>query len=179
MKFKLLSIATLALTASFVLPKMQEEQEHFSSATLDLGVVVSDIEASAHFYGEILGLHEAKGFSVGEDLCRDAGLTAGKPLDIRVFTLGESASASKVKLMELKDTESKASDNRFVHSQLGLSYMTLMVSDMTAALARIEQAGLKPLADCPVPLGSGAGAPQLTLVRDPDGNLIELIGPLL
>ena len=47
-----------------------------------------------------------------------------------------------------------------------------------AALKRLDKAGVKPVAKGPVPLP--AGLPQgvfLTVVQDPDGNLVELVGP--
>ena len=36
---------------------------------------------------------------------------------------------------------------------------------------------MKPLAKTPVLIGEDPAGAYLTLVRDPDGNLIELIGP--
>jgi hypothetical protein len=45
-------------------------------------------------------------------------------------------------------------------------------------LKRLEKAGVKPLAKGPValpePLPQGI---YLTVVRDPDGNIVELVGP--
>ncbi|MFT7670676.1 MAG: lactoylglutathione lyase [Planctomycetota bacterium] len=176
---KLITLATLALTALCISPSSQDAKLTFSKASLDFGIVVSDIEASAKFYSEVLGFREAQGFSVGADFCRDAGLTDGKPLDIRVFVLGEGADGTKVKLMQVEGVKPKESDNAFVESQFGMSYMTIFVSDMTQSLAVLKKAGVATLAKSPVPIGEGEAAPQLTLVRDPDGNLIELIGPLL
>ena len=45
-------------------------------------------------------------------------------------------------------------------------------------MARLEKAGVKPLAKGPVALRSPL--PEgvfLSVVRDPDGNLVELVGP--
>ena len=154
-----------------------EKSSDFAASTIDLGVVVSDLDASAKFYKDVIGFTEAPSFSVPADFCADAGLTDSKQLDIRVFVLGDSASATKLKLMELPNVASKKSDNRFIHSQLGYSYLTIYVADSSAVQARLKQAGVRPLAKGPVPLP--AGLPEgmsLTVVRDPDGNLIELIG---
>jgi len=81
-----------------------------------------------------------------------------------------------VKPMELPDVEPKPSDNAFIHSQLGFRYLTIGVRDIDAALERLRAAGGKPLAKGPVRLGERPESEYLVLVRDPDGNLIELIG---
>lgn len=166
------------LIGSIVTTGAAEKSGEFASTTIDLGMVVSDLEASAKFYKEVIGFTEAPGFSVPADFCADAGLTDAKQLDIRVFVLGDSSSATKLKLMELPDVASKKSDNRFIHSQLGYSYLTIYVADADAAQSRLKKAGIRPLAKGPVPLPAGLPAGMtLAVVRDPDGNLIELIGP--
>ena len=55
-----------------------------------------------------------------------------------------------------------------------------MVSDTTAVLERLAKLGVKPIAKSPVALPASLVPPGdqfLTVVRDPDGNLVELIGP--
>lgn len=154
-------------------------QSEFSSATIDIGMLVSDVEQSALFYTNTIGMSELPGFSVDADFCLDAGLTNSQPLEIRVFQIGAGETATKLKLMSVAGVKTKPSDNTFVHSQLGLSYLTVYVTDMSAALARLEATGVKPLAKGPVAIGEDPMGPALTLVRDPDGNLVELIGPTL
>ncbi len=60
----------------------QEPKAEFSRTTIDLGVVVSDLEESAKFYTEAIGFTEAPGFAVPADFCTKAGLTDGHPLRI-------------------------------------------------------------------------------------------------
>jgi len=147
----------------------------FTSTTIDVGVVVSDLERSVAFYTGALGFTELPGFTVDADFCTDAGLSDHQPLVIRVLALGPDTGATRLKLMAVPGVESKPSDNAFVHSQLGYSYLTVHVTDMDAALERLARSGGKPLAKGPVPARGGEIA--LSLVRDPDGNLIELLGP--
>jgi predicted enzyme related to lactoylglutathione lyase len=66
-------------------------------------------------------------------------------------------------------------DQQYIHSTLGVRYLTLFVKDMNAALERIKKAGVKLEGETPVELGGGN---SLTVVRDPDGNFFELIGPM-
>jgi lactoylglutathione lyase len=150
----------------------------FSRGTIDLGVVTSDVDQAVKFYTEAIGFKETQGFSVDGKLCADAGLTDQKSLDIRVLVLEDNPSATRLKLMSLPGVKSQTSDNSFIHSQLGFSYMTIYVTDGDAALDRLKRAGVKPLSKGPVKLPDALGANMtLSVVRDPDGNLIELIGP--
>jgi len=150
----------------------------FTRSTIDLGCVVSDLDASVRFYTEGIGFREAKAFDVPASLATAAGLTDGKPLTIRVLVLGEGDAATKLKLMQVAGTAPRTGDTEFIHSHTGFRYLTIFVADTKAAIARLEKLGVKPLAQSPVTLpDSLAPGLSLTCVRDPDGNLVELIGP--
>ena len=156
------------------------EAKEFSRATIDLGVVVGDIDKAVEFYTTAIGFKENPGFGVPGPFSADAGLTDGAPLDIKVLTLGDDASATKIKLMQVEGTKKPAakSDNQYIHSQLGFSYLTIYVTDMNASVARLEKAGVKPIAKTPIAIPADiADGMYLTIIRDPDGNLIELVGP--
>ncbi|MGD9720960.1 MAG: VOC family protein [Pirellulales bacterium] len=167
-----ITLAALAAHGSAAEPAGQ-----FARSTIDLGVLVSDLPKSVKFYTEAIGFGEAPSFSVAADYAADAGLTDHKPLEIRVLVLGNDESATKLKLMSVPGA-SKKNDNGFIHSELGYRYLTIFVADADAAHARLKKAGVKPLAKGPLPLPAGFPAGMsLAVVRDPDGNLIELIGP--
>ena len=169
---------TAMLTRAFTLAEEKKAAKAFERQTIDLGVVVSNVDKAVSFYKEAIGFEELKGFSVPGDFCADAGLTSGKPLDIRVLALGDSESATKLKLMTVADVSTKKTDNDYIHSQYGFRYITIFVTDMNAAMARLDKAGIKPLGKSPVALPKGF--PEgvfLTCVRDPDGNIVELVGP--
>ena len=154
------------------------EPAAFPRTTIDLGCVVTDLEKSVRFYTEGIGFRELKGFEVPADLARDAGLTDSRPLAIRVLVLGDDETATKLKLMQVAGTLPRTGDNEFIHSHAGFRYLTVIVADTDAALARLEKLGVKPIAKSPVSLpDSLAPGMHLTCVRDPDGNVVELIGP--
>jgi catechol 2,3-dioxygenase-like lactoylglutathione lyase family enzyme len=162
----------LAVTAA------DSAKSEFARGTIDLGVVTSDVDRAVKFYTEAIGFKEMPGFSVDADFCAKAGLTDHHKLDIRVLQLEDGPNATKLKLMSLPGVKSKPSDNSFIHSQLGYSYLTIYVTDGKAALARLKKAGIKPVGG-PVPIPADLNIDAaLTVVRDPDGNLIELIGPV-
>jgi catechol 2,3-dioxygenase-like lactoylglutathione lyase family enzyme len=154
------------------------EPGNFPSATIDLGTVVSDLPKSVRFYTEGIGLRELKGFDVSADVAAAAGLTDSKPLSIRVLVLGEGPEATKLKLMQVAGTSPRTGDTDFIHSHTGFRYLTISVSDTTATLERLAKLGVKPLAKSPVALPESlAPGMYLTCVRDPDGNIVELLGP--
>ena len=166
------------VASSLALPCIAEEPA-FTRSTIDLGCVVSDLDKSVHFYTEGIGFKELKGFEVPAPLATDAGLTDGKTLQVRVLVLGEGESATKLKLMQIEGTTPRTGDTEFIHSHTGFRYLTIFVADTDAALVRLARLGVKPIAKSPVALSPSlapAGT-HLTCVRDPDGNLVELIGP--
>jgi catechol 2,3-dioxygenase-like lactoylglutathione lyase family enzyme len=155
------------------------EKSEFARGTIDIGVVVSDVDRAVKFYTEAIGFTETQGFSVDADFCSAAGLTEHKRLDIRVLVLDNGATATRLKLMQVPSASPKKNDNAFIHSQLGVRYLTIYVADGNRALARLGRAGVRPLAKGPVPLPADlTPGLALSVVRDPDGNMIELIGPV-
>jgi lactoylglutathione lyase len=170
------AIVFFATRVGAVDPKPTSE---FSQPTIDIGCFVSDPDKSVAFYTEAIGFQEVSPFSVPGDFCKAAGLTDGEPLEnIRVLVLGEGPGATRLKLSSIPQHTAKRADNSTVGAQYGFRYLTLRVTDQNAALARLEKAGVKPLREGPVALPKSlAEGVYLTIVADPDGNLIELVGP--
>ncbi len=172
---------TIAVALLFVAPVLADEPKksgEFASATIDLGVVVGDVEKSVKFYTEAIGFKEVKGFDVSGDYAKDVGLTDGKTLKVRVLVLGDGESATKLKLMEFTGSKPKKNDNEFISNEQGFRYLSIFVTDTSAAMKRLDKMGVKPIAKGtqPLPKGFPEGV-FLTIVRDPDGNMVELIGP--
>jgi catechol 2,3-dioxygenase-like lactoylglutathione lyase family enzyme len=177
MRLKLANVWLVAM-ALVAVSNLHGAEKEFSSATIDLGVVTSDVAKSVKFYTEAIGFKELKGFSVEAGYAKEVGLTDGHRLDIRVLALGDEPTATKLKLMSLPGVTSQRQDQRFIHSTLGYSYITIHITDTTAALDRLKKAGVKPVAKSPLPVPKEIAADVfLTIVRDPDGNFIELVGP--
>jgi len=171
----ILSTITVLLAISAA-PSAQAEEIGFTKTTIDFGVVVSDLEKSLKFYTEVVGFKRAGNFTVQPDTVNDAGLTMiSKPLTIEELTLGDDETATKLKLMQIPDPKQKKPANEYIHSSLGMSYMTVFVTDTKAALARAAKHNVKPLKKGPIAIGGGMVF--LTLLKDPDGNFIELVGP--
>lgn len=141
---------------------------------IDIGVVVTDAEKSVKFYTEALGFKELPGFEVPGDFSKDAGLTAGAALKVRVLALSTGEGATKLKIVEVVGTKIPKAATEVFESQTGFRYITIHVADTTAAVERLTKAGVKPFAKTPIGIPNDL---MLTCVRDPDGNIVELVGP--
>lgn len=146
----------------------------FTRSSIDFGIVCGDVKKSAAFYRDVVGLTELEGFDVDGDLGAKIGLTDKQPFHVHVLAASNSPEASKVKLMEFKDAPGAAVNNKFIHSSLGMSYSTIWIADINAALERIQKHKAKVVSDGAVDIGNGL---FLITVLDPDSNFIELVGP--
>ena len=146
----------------------------FARTTIDVGIVVSNVEKAAQFYKNVIGFSELSGFDVSKEMGGDAGLSDYKAFSVRVLVLADEPDATRIKIMEFPESPGKKVDNRFINSSLGFSYLTISVSNITATLERAKKAGVVPVKE---PYQLGTGNYYLSLVKDPDGNIIELLGP--
>jgi len=155
--------------------KGSEAPAEFSKGVIDIGIVVSDPARTAQFLTNAIGFTEVKGFSVTPLLGKRIGLVDGHPVDVRVFKLAEGEQATSIKVLSFPKAGGKKADQAFIHSTLGMRYVTLYVNDMSRALERLKAAKVKTLGETPLDLGGGT---YITVVRDPDDNFFELIGPM-
>lgn len=176
-KFNVIGLMALSMAACIFLigaSDTDKVNKEFTRTTIDLGIVVSDVEKSAKFYKNALGFTEVPGFDVSKEMAGDSGLADYHAFSVRVLVLGNQESATKIKIMEFSNAPGKKVDNRYIHSSLGYSYLTIFVSDTTAAVEQARRAGVHPVKE---PYQIGRGNFYLTLIKDPDGNIIELVGP--
>jgi lactoylglutathione lyase len=171
--FALLAAGALA-TAAPSLPAADAPGE-FSKGVIDLGLVVRDAGRTAQFLTNAIGFTEVKGFAVTPEMGRKIGLVDGHAVDVRVFTLTEGDLATRIKVLSFPNAKAKPADQKFIHSTLGLRYLTLYVKDMNRALERLKTAKAALLGETPLDLGGGN---FIAVCKDPDGNFFELIGPM-
>ena len=182
MTCKSLLLSTLLLLPAALFSKDGDAKPAgpFASQTIDLGVVVSDLGKSLAFYKGVVGFSEVEGFKVAGDFPKKVGLTDGAPLAIHVLVLGEDETATKLKVMQVKSAKpARVIKQKFIHTATGFSYLSIFVTDVDAVLERAKKAGHKPYAQSPQRLPEGL--PQdvcLLMLKDPDGNFVEIIGPL-
>jgi catechol 2,3-dioxygenase-like lactoylglutathione lyase family enzyme len=170
------STFTLLVLFAIACTGISHAQSEFSSTTIGIGVVVSDLEKSLDFYTDVIGLKKVGGFDVNEDFAKKSGLTGGLPMKVVTLKLEDEPEATQWKLMSFGK---KAPDPlpMYVQDITGMRYITINVTNLKPFLERINEHGIKLLGETPVPLGS-SGESHFVLVSDPDGILIELIGPM-
>ena len=149
-------------------------QADFEQSGISIGVIVSDLEASATFYKDVIGMREVEGFSVTGDVSKLTGLTGGIPFDVRVFKLEDSPTASQWKLMSFKK-EAAHPKQKFIQDDTGMQYITIFPKNMNDALERIKKNEIQLLGKTPTVLPNGK---TFILIQDPDGTFIELIGDM-
>ena len=168
-------IVSLLLSLSCCLSPLFGEPAKFAKGIVDVGMVAEDLERTVKFYTEVVGLKEVKGFEASAEKATQFGLTDNQPAKVRVLVLGDSPDSSRLKIMAFPKRPGAKPDQKFIHSTIGISYLTLRVADMDDALARLKKAKVKTLGKTPASLG---GKMRITVFHDPDGNFVELIGPV-
>ncbi|QDV29684.1 Glyoxalase-like domain protein [Planctopirus ephydatiae] len=173
--------AMLLSGISIAVAALQEEKSPetaFSSETIDVGLCVSNMQASIDFYTKAIGFQELPGFSVPADYAQEVGLSDGQVLDVKVLTLGTGPTATRLKLIQFPKVPGARVDQSYIQSTYGIRYLTIHVKDVNASLEKLKQHKVKPIASSPklLPAGFPEGV-GLCNLRDPDGNLVELVGP--
>ena len=164
----------LIIAITTILSSTSMAQSEFSSGLIGVGVVCKDIDKSLDFYLNVIGMTKVGEFDVDENFGKISGLTNGLAFHVDVLKLQDSPEANQWKLMSFKKEGSHPMP-KYIEDDTGIQYVTIMVNSLEPFLKRIKQHGVKLMGDTPVPLGE---TDHFVLVQDPDGTIIELIGPL-
>jgi lactoylglutathione lyase len=123
-----------------------------SKDSIDLGIVVKDVEGCLRFYGELLGLPRESDLPIpGGTMYR---FLAGTTL-IKLLHLGGGQPPSPPGLA----------------GALGYRYYTITVEDLDGTAAELEAKGV-PMVMRPRELLPGV---RVAMISDPDGNVVELL----
>lgn len=155
--------------------QMAQAQSEFSNPTIQIGVVVSDLEKSTDFYTQVIGMVKTDGFSVDGEFAKNSGLTAGEAFDVTVLKLQDSPFANEWKLMSFNRP---AGQNRPAHIEdaTGMRYITIFLHDLKPVVKRIRDNGIALLGETPVLMDDSR---YFVLIQDPDGIFVELIGAMV
>lgn len=164
-------VCILALT--LLISSKTRAQSEFSSGLIGVGVVVTDLEKSLDFYLNVIGMTKVGEFDVDAEFGKSSGLTGGVPFHVDILKLEDSEGANQWKIMSFGKGGSHPVP-KYIQDDTGPQYITLMVKSLDPFLKRIREHKVKFLGDTPIPLGED----HFVLVQDPDGIIIELIGPL-
>ncbi len=122
--------------------------------SIDLGIVVSDPEASLKFYRDTLGF----------DYQGEMPIPGGVMHRLLCGT-------SLIKLVSLSQAPPAAAAPGGIAGATGYRYWTISVSNLDALAATCEEAGYK-VAVSPREIRPGI---KIAMIEDPDGNWVELL----
>ena len=156
-----------------------KSKSEFSNVRIDVGLIVKDAEKSVKFYKEVIGMTQTNILNAPESLIADSGLSTPKKVKVYFMALdGADNKATQIKIMKWPGSPEKA-PNKYVDSSYGFSYITIFVKDADKVVANLKKHNIPILGKGPFDLGCIDFAPNyLIVIRDPDGNFIELIGPM-
>lgn len=166
--FKILTVFLFTLQSCSV-----QQPNEFARSGIAVGVIVEDLEKSLDFYINVIGMTKVREFVVDSVKAQRMGLSDGESFDIKVLKLINSEDASEWKIMSFSK-KSDTSKQEFLPQANGFRYVTIFVKSMTPVLDRIKKHGVKTLGKSPLMLDETR---MFVLIRDPDGNFVELIGP--
>ena len=169
---KVRALIVVAMSILLSLPAMS--QSEFSSGLIGVGVVTKNLEKSLDFYLNVIGMTKVGEFDVDGAFGTSSGLTDGLAFHVDVLKLQDSPDANQWKLMSFNKEGSHPMPT-YIHDDTGMQYITINVTSLEPFLKRIKKHKVKLLGDTPIPLGE---TDHFVLVQDPDGNIVELIGPL-
>ena len=127
-----------------------------------VGLCLRDLDRSRRFY-EALGFEEALDMAVPDDPMHRL-VQLEKPVGLRAvyLTLGSFV----LELLHFAEQAPPAREAR-VMNEVGLTHLSIGVEDLAAARATVDDNGGEVLADTDVGVA--------VMVRDPDGQLVELL----
>ncbi len=164
----------LIITVLTILSCKTMAQSEFSSGLIGVGLVTSDLQKSLDFYLKVIGMTKVSEFDVDGEFGKSSGLTDRLAFHVDVLKLQDSPDANQWKLMSFKKEGSHPMP-KYIEDDTGMQYITIHVHSLEPFLERIKKHKVKLLGDTPVPLNE---TDHFVLVQDPDGTIIELIGPL-
>lgn len=120
--------------------------------TLDVGIIVSDLDKAKTFYGDVLGFKPAAPIPLPDGTV------------ITRYTNGTSS-------IKLRAFPNAAAYPAPVRKAIGFRLITFFVDDFDGILTRVAAHG----APAPTPMDAGHDGIKFTFASDPDGNQIELV----
>jgi catechol 2,3-dioxygenase-like lactoylglutathione lyase family enzyme len=131
-----------------------------------VGISVADLQRSIRFYRDLLGMQVVQEVPFeGEKYDAILGLKGAKGR-IAILRLGNL----EVEFFEYQRPAGRPADPQRPVSDGGIAHFCVQVEDLAGMYARLQAAGV--VFHCP-PLRFGSES--ATYMRDPDGNVIELL----
>lgn len=134
-----------------------------------IGICVSALERSVHFYRDVLGFQELSRLQLkGPEPERLLNLKGGELQAVYLQRDG-----TRIELLHFPAVGCERGDTPRPMNRVGLTHLSLRVADLDAVIVAIEQAGGTTLAETRI--DNPAWGSKAVFVTDPDGLRIELL----
>jgi catechol 2,3-dioxygenase-like lactoylglutathione lyase family enzyme len=169
----LLTLGAVSLSLVIIFSGFKKDENPVT--TVDVGVIVSDLEKSLNFYTKVLGMEQTGTWQASKEMSTSLGINSGKAFNIIDLKLDCQGYVLKYKLNNtpgniLKDSTIKSESENYSFEKLGTRYLTINVKNVNPFIERIKRMNIKYKL---VTLPNGR---RVVLLHDPDGALLEIGG---
>ncbi len=134
--------------------------------SIDVGIVVQDLEVAEKFYGGVLGLPIVREVEITEEQARQAGCASGR-FEFKAFQAGE------VQLKVVQADSNPPAGGGIVDKSTGYRYLTFTVESVQEAREALAAAGVTLMGK----ITEVVPGRFIIFFQDPDGNMLECVGP--
>ena len=139
-------------------------------APLEIGVPVIDLERMVRFYSEALGCTEVRRADIPAELSRNIRVHPDGYVNVWLqFPGGEV-----IKLVSPPTNPEQAPTPEFTGTRTGIAYFTIYCDDIANAISNAESCGAEMISERALTEGE---AVKLAFLKDPEGNVFELVQP--
>ena len=136
-----------------------------------VGIQVADLERSAHFYGEVLGLELVARWVRDQEYIQELVGYPGVELNVAVFRLPNSDGF--LEILEYRNVDKTPIDPATANP--GTAHFCLYVEDIEAVYERLIAGGARSVSEVKSPnIGPNKGGKAVYMI-DPDGIRFELV----
>lgn len=134
-----------------------------------VGIVVTDADMSARFYGDYFGFETlADGVEEGEALSRQLAITG---VSVRTVKMRPPGGGALLELLQFRSPRAAARDPRPL-AAIGLTHIALTVADADAVYTRLRDGGFVVRS---APTTSADGKVEMFFCADPNGVQLEIV----
>ena len=134
--------------------------------SVDIGIVVKDLEKASHFYGDILGLPIVREVEITADKAIQAGCASGR-FQFKAFQAG----GVQLKVAQADSNPNNGSGK--IDDSTGFRYITFTVDSVEETFNHLKEAGVNVQGEVTEVIPGRF----IVFFADPDGNMLECVGP--
>jgi catechol 2,3-dioxygenase-like lactoylglutathione lyase family enzyme len=135
-----------------------------------LGICVSDLDRSLHFYCGALGFEKAESSAVGSEFAQLMDLPS-----VAVTSQFVRKGSTAIELLSFSEPAPFGERERRAINQLGLTHLSFRVADIAATAARVVEYGGTVVDSSRTTIEFGGIPLEFVYCTDPDGVRLELM----